>query len=197
MTEDARQRLLEPFEPLAEQMIRILGDDPRREGLRKTPQRMARLWAELSEGYRLNPEEIVNNAVFEADHYSEVILVRDIEYFSLCEHHLLPFFGKAHIGYIPRRKIIGLSKIPRLVEFFSRRLQVQERLTQQVAEFLHATLDPCGVGVVIEGYHLCVAMRGAKKVNPRMVTSTMLGVFREDPRSRLELMTLISKPSSV
>jgi GTP cyclohydrolase I len=183
--------------PLAEEMIRILGDDPRREGLRQTPHRMARLWAELSEGYRLNPNDIVNNALFEARDYNELILVRDIEYFSLCEHHLLPFFGRAHIGYIPRDKIIGLSKIPRLVEFFSRRLQVQERLTHQVAEFLQSTLEPRGVGVVIEGYHLCVAMRGAKKVNPRMVTSTMLGVFRDDPRSRLELMNLISKPPSV
>jgi len=188
---------LNQFEPLAREMIRLLGDDPKREGLKNTPERMARMWMELGQGYRLNPREIVNDALFDSCDYNELILVRDIEYFSLCEHHLLPFFGKAHIGYIPNGKIIGLSKIPRLVEFFSRRLQVQERLTQQVAQFLNTVLNPRGVGVVIEGYHLCVAMRGAKKVNPRMVTSAMLGVFREDPRSRLELMNLISKAPSV
>lgn len=197
MVKKLREHPLEPFVPLAEEMIRILGDDPEREGLRETPQRMARMWAELSEGYRLNPDDIVKNALFLAKDYNELILVRDIEYFSLCEHHLLPFFGKAHIGYVPRKKIIGLSKIPRLVEFFSRRLQVQERLTQEIGQFLQEKLNPMGVGVVIEGYHLCVAMRGAKKVNPRMVTSAMLGVFREDPRSRQELMNLISKPPSV
>jgi GTP cyclohydrolase I len=189
--------VLNQFEPLAREMIRLLGDDPKREGLKNTPERMARMWMELGQGYRLNPREIVNDALFDSCDYNELILVRDIEYFSLCEHHLLPFFGKAHIGYIPNGKIIGLSKIPRLVEFFSRRLQVQERLTQQVAQFLNTVLNPRGVGVVIEGYHLCVAMRGAKKVNPRMVTSAMLGVFREDPRSRLELMNLISKAPSV
>jgi GTP cyclohydrolase I len=188
---------LNQFEPLAREMIRLLGDDPKREGLKNTPERMARMWMELGQGYRLNPREIVNDALFDSCDYNELILVRDIEYFSLCEHHLLPFFGKAHIGYIPNGKIIGLSKIPRLVEFFSRRLQVQERLTQQVAQFLNTVLNPRGVGVVIEGYHLCVAMRGAKKVNPRMVTSAMLGVLREDPRSRLELMNLISKAPSV
>ncbi len=173
-------------------LLELFGEDADREGLRKTPQRVASVWQEFTRGYRENPEDIVAGAIFEVDGYQEIILVRDIEYFSLCEHHLLPFFGKAFVGYIPRKKIIGLSKIPRIVDHFSKRLQVQERMTWQIAEFLDRILSPLGVAVVLEGYHLCLAMRGVRKSQARMQTSALLGVFREDARTRAEFFSLIS-----
>lgn len=170
-----------------------VGEDPEREGLVKTPERVHRMYKELTSGYELNPAELVNGAIFE-EKYDEMVIVRDIEYYSLCEHHLLPFFGKCHVAYVPNGKIIGLSKIPRIVEVFSRRLQVQERMTQEIAELLNKVLNPEGVAVVTEGYHLCMAMRGVKKGGATMLTSAMLGVFKTDERTRTEFLSLIKKP---
>ncbi len=171
------------LESLVRDMLLTLGQDPEREGLKRTPERVARMYGELLAGYDTDLTALVNDAIFESD-YQEMVLVRDLQFYSLCEHHLLPFFGKAHVAYIPDGKIIGLSKIPRLVEMFSRRLQVQERLTQQIAETLQDILHPRGVAVIVEGAHLCAMMRGVKKSEARMVTSAMLGVFREDEARR-------------
>jgi GTP cyclohydrolase I len=151
-----------------------------------------RMYAELTEGYRTDPESLLNGAAFEVD-YDEMVVVREIEFYSLCEHHLLPFFGKAHVGYLPRGRIIGLSKIPRVVDMYAHRLQVQERLTQQVATFLMERLDPKGVGCVIEATHLCTVMRGVRKQEATMVTSSMLGTFRRDARTRSEFLTFIGR----
>jgi GTP cyclohydrolase I len=170
-----------------------LGEDPHREGLRKTPARVARALRFLTKGYREDPLEILRGALFREDYdYQEMILSRDVDFFSLCEHHLLPFFGKAQIAYIPKRHIVGISKIARLVEVFSRRLQVQERLTTQIAHTLMEALDPLGVGVVLKAEHLCMRMRGVEKQNSVVVTSAMLGVFRTHHETRQEFMTLIS-----
>lgn len=155
-----------------------VGENPDREGLQKTPDRVARMYDEILAGYSVDPVKLVNNALFDVD-YSEMIVVKDIEYFSMCEHHMLPFFGRAHVAYIPSDKVIGLSKIPRIVEMFARRLQVQERMTSQIAEMLDEVLAPAGVGVVVEGSHMCSMMRGVKKEHPRMITSTMLGRFQK------------------
>jgi GTP cyclohydrolase I len=171
-----------------------LGEDPDRGGLTGTPDRVRRMYAELTEGYHTDPDALLNSATFEVD-YDEMVVVRDIEFFSLCEHHLLPFFGKAHVGYLPRGRIIGLSKIPRVVDMYAHRLQVQERLTQQVASFLMEKLNPKGVACVVEATHLCTVMRGVRKQEATMVTSSMLGTFRADARTRSEFLTFIGRSS--
>jgi len=177
-------------------ILEEIGEDPEREGLQKTPERVGRMWDELTQGYRLTPESVINGAIFPSD-YDEMVLVKDIEYYSMCEHHLLPFFGVAHVAYIPDGRIIGLSKISRIVDLFARRLQVQERMTVQIAEFLNEHLKPKGVGVVIEGYHLCSVMRGVRKRDNLMVTSAMIGVFKEDLRTRMEFLELIGKSRKI
>lgn len=183
--------------PEIEEAVRTLlveiGEDPERAGLVGTPDRVRRMYEELTAGYRTDPEELMNGACYDVD-YDEMVVVRDIGFFSLCEHHLLPFFGKAHVGYLPRGRVIGLSKIPRVVEMFGRRLQLQERLTQQVAAFLMERLEPRGVACVIEASHMCTMMRGVKKEQARMVTSAMLGRFRVDPKTRTEFLALIGSP---
>lgn len=175
-------------------ILESVGEDPNREGLQRTPDRVARMYKELLEGYHINPEKLVNNALFDVD-YQEMIVVRDIEYYSLCEHHMLPFIGKAHVAYIPNDKVIGLSKIPRIVDMFARRLQVQERMTQQIADFLMQVLHPQGVAVVCEGVHMCSMMRGVKKAHSSMVTSAMHGIFRENEKTRAEFLGHIGRPS--
>ncbi len=175
-------------------LLTEMGEDPGRAGLIGTPERVRRMYAELTEGYRTDPESLLNGAAFEVD-YDEMVVVREIEFYSLCEHHLLPFFGRAHVGYLPRGRIIGLSKIPRVVDMYAHRLQVQERLTQQVATFLMDRLDPKGVGCVIEATHLCTVMRGVRKQEATMVTSSMLGTFRKDARTRSEFLTFIGRSS--
>ena len=172
------------------EILSLLGEDPAREGLRKTPERVARSLLELTAGYTADIEAMINGAIFEVD-YSEMVLVKDIQFYSLCEHHALPFFGKAHVAYIPDRRVIGLSKLPKLVGAFASRLQVQERMTQQIAQTLHDRLKPLGVGVVIEARHLCMEMRGARSLLSPTVTSAMLGAFRRDPRTREEFLSLI------
>lgn len=172
-----------------------IGEDPDREGLLRTPDRVDRMYRELTEGYRVDPDSLIGDAQFSVD-YDEMVVVRDIEFFSLCEHHLLPFHGSVHVGYLPRGRVIGLSKIPRVVEMYARRLQVQERMTQQIATFLMERLDPKGVGCVVEAAHLCTMMRGVKKAQARMVTSSMLGRFRGDEKTRTEFLTLIGRRAS-
>ena len=173
-------------------LLAEIGEDPSREGLVRTPERVRRMYDELTAGYHVDGDALVNGACFTVD-YDEMVVVRDIEFFSLCEHHLLPFIGKAHVGYLPRGRVIGLSKIPRIVDMYAHRLQVQERLTVQVADFLMASLEPKGVACVIEATHLCTMMRGVKKQEATMVTSSMTGTFRRDPRTRAEFMGLIGK----
>jgi GTP cyclohydrolase IA len=172
-----------------------IGEDPQREGLLKTPDRVARMMDEVTAGYNTDPIKLINGALFDVD-YSEMVLVKDIEFYSMCEHHILPFFGRAHVAYIPDGKVIGLSKIPRIVEMFARRLQVQERMTAQIANFLQEVLNPKGVAVVVEGSHMCAMMRGVKKSQANMTTRTMLGVFKDDPQERAEFLSLISKDRS-
>lgn len=171
-------------------LLEEIGEDPDREGLARTPARVRRMYDELTAGYRTDPQALINGACFAVD-YDEMVVVRDIEFFSLCEHHLLPFYGRIHVGYLPRGRVIGLSKIPRVVDMYARRLQVQERMTQQVAAFLMEQLDPKGVGCVAEASHLCTMMRGVRKEQARMVTSAMLGRFRLDEKTRTEFLTLI------
>lgn len=178
------------FEGVVREMLTLLGEDPKREGLARTPARVAKSLQYLTQGYKQDVKALLNHAVFK-EPYDEMVIVKDIEIFSLCEHHLLPFYGKAHIAYIPNGKIIGLSKIPRLVEVFSKRLQVQERLTTQIAECLMSALNPKGVAVVIEALHLCMSMRGVRKADAYTITSSMLGAFRKDARSRSEFLSLI------
>ena len=175
-----------------ELLLAEVGEDPTREGLVRTPQRYARAMEFLTSGYETNLGEIVNDALFTVDS-NEMVIVRDIDFYSLCEHHLLPFFGRCHVAYLPRGRVIGLSKIPRLIEMFSRRLQLQERLTSQVASSLADVLDPLGVGVVVEATHLCIRMRGVEKQNAFAVTSAMLGSFRDDARTRMEFLELIGR----
>jgi GTP cyclohydrolase I len=178
---------------LVKQQLTHLGEDPSRAGLVRTPERVAKSFEFLTSGYRTDVQSLINNAIFEED-CSEMVLVRDIEIYSLCEHHMLPFFGRAHVAYIPDGRIIGLSKIPRIVDAFARRLQVQERLTQQVAEALNDALGPRGVAVVVEARHLCMMMRGVEKQNSSATTSAMLGLFREDPKTRMEFLELSRRP---
>ncbi|HOT99214.1 MAG TPA: GTP cyclohydrolase I FolE [Anaerolineaceae bacterium] len=172
-------------------ILRAIGEDPEREGLVRTPERVARAYQEILGGYNTDPVQLVNGALFTVD-YDEMVIVKDIEYYSLCEHHMLPFFGKAHVAYVPKGKVLGLSKIPRIVDMFAHRLQVQERMTQQIAEFIQEVIDPWGVGVVIDGQHLCMMMRGIKKEQAKMTTSAMLGGFRKRLETRMEFLNRIS-----
>ena len=178
------------IERLIERLLKEIGEDPQRQGLILTPKRVANAYKFLTQGYHEDAVSIINSALFE-DAYSEIVIVKDIDFYSLCEHHLLPFFGKCHIGYIPNKKILGLSKIPRIVEVFSRRLQVQERMTTQIGEVLFKTLQPQGVGVVCEARHLCMMMRGVEKQNSIAATSCMLGCFRSNAKTRDEFLRLI------
>ena len=191
----------EPAEPatyntqmqdLIQRLLIELGEDPSREGLVKTPRRVDKALRFLTSGYQADIDEMLNGALFSVD-YSEMVIVKDIDFYSMCEHHLLPFFGRCHIAYIPQGKVIGLSKIPRLVEVFARRLQIQERMTSQIAETIREKIDPLGVGVVIEATHLCMAMRGVEKQNSFAITSAMLGNFHQDARTRSEFLNLIDK----
>jgi GTP cyclohydrolase IA len=177
------------FEKLIRRELELIGEDPEREGLLKTPQRVANSMTFLTEGYSSSAEEVVGKGVFKEEH-DNMIMVRDIELYSLCEHHMLPFFGKAHVAYIPNGKIVGLSKIPRIVDVYARRLQVQERLTEQIADGLCRVVNPSGVGVVIEAFHLCMMMRGVQKQNSKTITSALRGAFREDPKTRDEFLRL-------
>ena len=180
------------LEQITRNLLKEIGENPDREGLLKTPSRVAKTWKLFSKGYNQNLEDIINNAIFEED-AKDMIIVRDIEFFSLCEHHLLPFFGKAHVGYIPSGKIVGLSKIPRIIDMFARRLQVQERLTHQIADAIMNAIDPLGVAVVMEGRHMCMQMRGVEKQNSFASTSAMLGQFRKSPETRSEFLSIINR----
>jgi GTP cyclohydrolase I len=181
------------MQEIIRQLLAELGEDPSREGLLDTPKRVEKALAFLTSGYAADVDATLNNALFSVD-YNEMVIVRDIDFYSLCEHHLLPFFGKCHVAYIPQGRVLGLSKIPRLVDIFARRLQIQERLTNQIAETLREKVDPLGVAVVMEATHLCMAMRGVEKQNSVATTSAMLGVFREDARTRMEFLELIRRP---
>jgi GTP cyclohydrolase I len=183
------------IEVAVEQLLRAFGDNPDRPGLERTPERIAQMYKELLVGYRTDPVAMVNDALFEVT-YDEMVLVRDIEFYSLCEHHMLPFLGRAHVAYFPRGRVIGLSKIPRVVDLFSRRLQLQERMTRQIADFIQELLDPHGVAVVVEGMHLCAMMRGVGKHDARMTTSAMLGAFRTSIATRQEFLDNISRGAS-
>ena len=192
ITEDEDTATSGALSPASEQIktairsiLTSVGEDPERDGLKNTPVRVARMYEEILQGYHADPTTLINGALFEVA-YDEMVVVKDIEYYSLCEHHMLPFYGVAHVAYIPRGKVLGLSKIPRVVDMFARRLQVQERMTRQIADFLHEVLHPRGVAVVVEGAHLCSMMRGVRKANARMVTSAVLGGFKTDARTRSE-----------
>ena len=185
------------FEDLVREMLVRLGEDPQREGLLRTPERVQTAFEFLTRGYNEDPEALLKNALFTVN-YDEMVIVKDVEVFSLCEHHMLPFFGKVHVAYIPNGKVIGLSKIPRLIELFSRRLQIQERLTTQIAETIQKVIQPQGVGVVIEARHLCMMMRGVEKQHSAAVTSSMLGCFREEQETRTEFLSLIrQRPNGI
>jgi GTP cyclohydrolase I len=188
-----------PLSPASERIklairsiLESVGEDPERDGLKNTPLRVARMYEEILQGYHADPTTLINGALFEVA-YDEMVVVKDIEYYSLCEHHMLPFYGVAHVAYIPRGKVLGLSKIPRVVDMFARRLQVQERMTRQIADFLDEVLHPRGVAVVVEGAHLCSMMRGVRKANARMVTSAVLGGFKTDARTRSEFFEHLRK----
>ena len=183
------------FEELVRRELELLGEDPQREGLQRTPARVAAALKWMTQGYGSSAERVVGRGIFKEDH-DNMIMVRDIELYSMCEHHMLPFFGKAHVAYIPNGKIVGLSKIPRIVDVYAQRLQVQERLTEQIAEGLCSVLQPAGVGVVIEAYHLCMMMRGVQKQNSKTITSALRGAFREDPKTRDEFLRLAHNGSN-
>jgi len=180
------------LQAIVERMLVILGEDPERKGLQRTPERIDKMLRFMTQGYKQDVDQLLNGALFEID-YDEMVIVKDIDFFSLCEHHLLPFYGKCHVGYLPNKRVVGLSKIPRVVDAFSRRLQVQERLTVQIAETLHSKLKAHGVGVVMEARHLCMMMRGVEKQNTLAVTSEMLGVFRTQQQTRDEFLKLIRR----
>jgi GTP cyclohydrolase IA len=184
------------MQELIRQLLADLGENPAREGLRDTPKRVEKAYRFLTSGYGADIDQVLNNALFTVD-YSEMVIVKDIDFYSLCEHHLLPFFGKCHVAYIPSTKVIGLSKIPRLVDVFARRLQIQERMTNQIAETIREKIDPMGVAVVCEATHLCMSMRGVEKQNSCAVTSAMLGSFRENARTRMEFLELIRTRGNV
>jgi len=193
MTEKAAIARLELRDHVAE-ILKLLGEDPEREGLKKTPLRVEKAYKYFTKGYEQDAGDILKSAVFSASDYDEMVIVKDIDVFSMCEHHLLPFFGKCHIAYLPDKKVVGLSKLPRVVEVFARRLQIQEKLTTDIAKAIEASLKPKGVGVVIEALHLCVMMRGVEKHNAHMVTSSMQGRFRSDSKTREEFLGLIRRP---
>ena len=180
------------LQAIVERMLVILGEDPERKGLQRTPERIDKMLRFMTQGYEQDVDQLLNGALFEID-YDEMVIVKDIDFFSLCEHHLLPFYGRCHVGYLPNKRVVGLSKIPRVVDAFSRRLQVQERLTVQIAETLHSKLKAHGVGVVMEARHLCMMMRGVEKQNTLAVTSEMLGVFRTQQQTRDEFLKLIRR----
>ena len=184
------------MQDLIRQLLAQLGEDPSREGLVRTPQRVEKALRFLTSGYAANIDEVLNEALFTVD-YSEMVIVKDIDFYSLCEHHLLPFFGKCHVAYIPRTRVIGLSKIPRLVDVFARRLQIQERMTNQIAQVILEKIEPRGVAVVCEGTHLCMSMRGVEKQNSYAVTSAMLGIFRDNARTRMEFLELLKLRSAI
>src|SRR6186997_2365482 len=184
------------MQDLIRKLLADLGEDPAREGLRDTPKRVEKAYRFLTSGYDTDIDQVLNNALFTVD-YSEMVIVKDIDFYSLCEHHLLPFFGKCHVAYIPKTKVIGLSKIPRLVEIFARRLQIQERLTSQIADTIREKINPLGVAVVMEATHLCMSMRGVEKQNSFAVTSSMLGAFRDSSRTRMEFLELIKLRSAI
>ncbi len=188
----ARPRGSQGIEHAVRDILVEVGEDPEREGLLRTPERMHRMWLELTCGYHVDPDRLINGAVFDVG-YSEMVVVKGIPFYSLCEHHMLPFFGTAAVGYLPRGRVIGLSKIPRIVEMYARRLQVQERMTQQIADYLQGRLNPYGVGVVIEAQHLCLAMRGVQKGGATMVTSSVLGTFRTTKETREEFMSHLER----
>ena len=179
------------IEDLTHELLEHIGENPSREGLLRTPSRVAKAWEFFSKGYNQDIDSIVNNAIFN-EKAKDMVVVLDVEFFSLCEHHLLPFFGRAHVAYLPSGKVVGLSKIPRIIDMFSRRLQVQERLTRQIAETVMDILDPVGAAVIMEGQHMCMQMRGVEKQNSHATTSSMTGLFREDPRTRKEFLDIIS-----
>jgi GTP cyclohydrolase I len=189
LADDGAQPLGDPYAALVRQQLALLGEDPEREGLVRTPVRVAKAMEFLTGGYAMSLEGVVGDALFQEEH-ENMVMVRDIELYSLCEHHMLPFFGKAHIAYIPNKRIVGLSKLPRIVEMFARRLQVQERLTEQVAKAIEEVLEPRGVGVVVEAFHMCMMMRGVEKQNSRTITSALRGVFRDDGKTRDEFLRL-------
>jgi GTP cyclohydrolase I len=193
MTEKTAIARLELRDHVTE-ILKLLGEDPEREGLLKTPLRVEKAYKHFTKGYEQDAGEILKSAVFGASDYDEMVIVKDIDVFSMCEHHLLPFFGKCHIAYLPDKKVVGLSKLPRVVEVFARRLQIQEKLTTQIAKAIESALKPKGVGVVIEALHLCVMMRGVEKNNAHMVTSSMQGRFRSDSKTREEFLDLIRRP---
>ena len=178
------------IERLTREMLGLIGEDPERDGLVSTPRRVATAWRDLTSGYQMDVDELLNDALFDVV-YDEMVIVKDIEIFSLCEHHLLPFFGKMHIAYIPRNKVIGLSKVARVADMFARRLQIQERLTYQVAATIQKAVDPIGVGVVCEARHLCMMMRGIEKQHSSTITSSMMGAFRDNPKTREEFLSLV------
>jgi GTP cyclohydrolase I len=184
------------MQDLIHKLLSALGEDPNREGLVRTPLRVEKSLQFLTSGYLADVDAVLNGALFTVD-YSEMVIVKDIDFYSLCEHHLLPFFGKCHIAYIPRKQVIGLSKLPRLVEVFSRRLQIQERMTNQIAETIKTKINPLGVAVVVEGTHLCMSMRGVQKQNSFAVTSAMLGAFRDHARTRMEFLELINSRTGI
>jgi len=192
LTDMPPQECSDDIECAVRTILESIGEDVTRPGLVRTPERIARMYQELTAGYHVDPDKLINDAIFEVA-YDEMVIVRDIDYYSLCEHHMLPFMGRAHVGYIPDGRVIGLSKIPRVVEMYARRLQIQEQMTQQIAHFLLDFLKPQGVGVVVEGYHLCAAMRGVKKNNARMVTSAMLGSFKRNQSTRSEFLENIGR----
>ena len=183
----------DPIPELISSLLVELGEDPDRDGLKATPERVSRALRELTDGYGTRPQDVIAGAVFEQD-YDEMVVVKDIPFYSLCEHHMLPFFGSCHVGYLPKGRVIGLSKIPRLIDVFAHRLQVQERMTKEIAEALNAAVDPRGVGIVVEARHLCMEMRGVQKPGGHMMTSCMLSTFRKDPRTRAEFLALVKQP---
>jgi GTP cyclohydrolase I len=193
MTEKAAIARLELRDHIGE-ILKLLGEDPEREGLKKTPLRVEKALKYFTKGYEQDAGDILKSAVFSASDYDEMVIVKDIDVFSMCEHHLLPFFGKCHVAYLPDKKVVGLSKLPRVVEVFARRLQIQEKLTTEIAKAIESALKPKGVGVVIEALHLCVMMRGVEKHNAHMVTSSMQGRFRSDSKTREEFLGLIRRP---
>src|SRR2546426_10944552 len=184
------------MQELIRKLLAEMGEDPAREGLRETPKRVEKAYKFLTSGYDADIDQVLNDALFTVD-YSEMVIVKDVDFYSLCEHHLLPFFGKCHVAYIPHKQVIGLSKIPRLVDVFARRLQIQERLTNQIAETIQRKINPLGVAVVVEATHLCMSMRGVEKQNSFAVTSAMLGAFRNNARTRMEFLELIKLRSAV